>query len=429
MPSPETSARPVETPRPPFPEQQQQLPGSDQALSPQADHGETSYRGHGRLEGKAALITGGDSGIGKAVAIAFAREGADVLVSYLEAEEADAKDTARWITEAGRKAVLVPGDLSCPDTCAALVARAVEAFGKLDVLVNNAAHQRTFASLEDLTTEELEHTFKVNILAMFHLCKAALPHLRPGASIINTSSREAFTPRPDLLAYATTKGAIATFTKSLAGLLADRPGHPGQRRGPRPRVDAPDPRLHDEGGGEPIRHLHPLGPPGPARGAGPRLRDAGLRRIQLHLQFHLRGHGRQARLLIPAPALPARDDPALGPGEVAEAARHVGADGGHEGGGQVPAEAVVRKEVPHPQEEQLQDHRRAAALGEGRGPAPQVQQEEAQAAGQGAQDRGIQARPAQAEGEATQQHPHGGDVGGAQAHLEEPHHGSIGAAQ
>ncbi|BDU75165.1 SDR family oxidoreductase [Mesoterricola sediminis] len=222
MPSPETSTRPVETPRPPFPEQQQQLPGSDQALSPQADHGETSYRGHGRLEGKAALITGGDSGIGKAVAIAFAREGADVLVSYLEAEEADAKDTARWITEAGRKAVLVPGDLSCPDTCAALVARAVEAFGKLDVLVNNAAHQRTFASLEDLTTEELEHTFKVNILAMFHLCKAALPHLRPGASIINTSSREAFTPRPDLLAYATTKGAIATFTKSLAGLLADR---------------------------------------------------------------------------------------------------------------------------------------------------------------------------------------------------------------
>ncbi|HLO66653.1 MAG TPA: SDR family oxidoreductase [Holophaga sp.] len=211
-----------QTPQPPFPGQQQQLPGLDQAMAPQADHGETSYQGHGRLQGKAALITGGDSGIGKAVAIAFAREGADVLISYLESEEADAKDTEKWVTEAGRKAVLMPGDIACPDHCAALVAKAVEAFGHLDILVNNAAHQRTFDKLEDISDEEIDRTFKVNILAMFHLCKAAAPHLKPGASIINTSSREAFTPRPDLLVYATTKGAIATFTKSLAGLLAER---------------------------------------------------------------------------------------------------------------------------------------------------------------------------------------------------------------
>jgi NAD(P)-dependent dehydrogenase (short-subunit alcohol dehydrogenase family) len=177
--------------------------------TPQADHGETSYVVHGRLAGKAAVITGGDSGIGRAAALAFAREGADVLIAYLD-EHDDAHTTERLVRDAGRKAVLVPGDIADPSHCRAIVDRAVEAFGRIDVLVNNAAFQMTRQSLEEIPDEEWEHTFAVNISAMFYICKAAVKHMKPGSSIINTASINSDNPKPTLLPYATTKGAIAT---------------------------------------------------------------------------------------------------------------------------------------------------------------------------------------------------------------------------
>ena len=203
------------------PKQQQQPPGSEKGLTPKADHGETSYQGSGRLAGKATVITGADSGIGRAVALAFAREGADVLIAYLNEHE-DAKETARLVEEAGRKAVLVPGDLAEPAHCRAIVDRAVQEFGRIDVLVNNAAFQMTRDSLEEIPDDEWDYTFKVNITAMFHICKAAVKHMRPGSSIINTTSINSDKPKPTLLAYATTKGAIANFTAGLAQLLAEQ---------------------------------------------------------------------------------------------------------------------------------------------------------------------------------------------------------------
>jgi NAD(P)-dependent dehydrogenase (short-subunit alcohol dehydrogenase family) len=203
------------------PTQQQNPPGNDAELTPNADHGETSYVGSGKLKDKASVITGGDSGIGRAVALAFAREGADVLISYLNEHE-DARETARLVEEAGRKAVLVPGDLADPSHCRAIVERAVREFGRIDVLVNNAAFQMTRDSLEEIPDDEWDYTFQVNISAMFHICKAALPHMRPGASIINTSSVNSDNPKPTLLAYAATKGAIANFSAGLAQLLADK---------------------------------------------------------------------------------------------------------------------------------------------------------------------------------------------------------------
>lgn len=208
-------------PKPPFPDQPQPMPGTTRAMDPKPDHGETSYRGSGRLEGKKAIITGGDSGIGRAVALAFAREGADVLISYLDEEE-DAAETRRLIEEAGRKAVLVPGDIGEAAHCRRIVERAVEAFGRIDVLVNNAAHQATFDAPEEISDEEWEKTFRVNIHAMFYLTKAALPHMGEGSSIINTTSVNADTPSPQLLAYATTKGAIQNYTGGLAQMLAER---------------------------------------------------------------------------------------------------------------------------------------------------------------------------------------------------------------
>lgn len=212
----------LEDVRPPLPEQQQQqVPGTTQAMNPRPDHGEESYRGSGRLAGKKAIITGGDSGIGRAVAIAYAREGADILISYLN-EENDAQDTARWVEEAGRKAVLVPGDISNAAHCRAIVDRAVEAFGRIDILINNAAHQMTFEKLEDIPNAEWEMTFATNIHAMFYLAKAAVPHMGEGGAIINTTSVNADMPRPTLLAYATTKGAIQNFTAGLAQLLGER---------------------------------------------------------------------------------------------------------------------------------------------------------------------------------------------------------------
>jgi len=206
--------------QPPLPEQQQEAPGTTAAMDPRPDHGEESYRGHGRLTGKKAIITGGDSGIGRAVAIAFAREGADVLISYLNEDE-DAQDTARWIEKAGGKAVLVPGDIGSAEHCRAIVARAAEAFGAIDILVNNAAHQMTFENLEDIPDEEWDATFRTNIHAMFYLAKAAVPHMPAGGAIINTTSVNADMPKQTLLPYATTKGAIQNFTGGLAQLLAE----------------------------------------------------------------------------------------------------------------------------------------------------------------------------------------------------------------
>jgi NAD(P)-dependent dehydrogenase (short-subunit alcohol dehydrogenase family) len=202
------------------PPQQQEPPGTQAAMTPTPDCGEDSYRGSGRLTGKAAVITGGDSGIGRAVAIAFAREGADVLISYLGgAEEEDARDTAAWVEKAGRSAVLVPGDIADPAHCRAVVDRAVEAFGRIDVLVSNAAYQMTHTSLDEITDEEWEHTFRTNVSAMFWLVKAAVPHLHPGSSIIGSSSVNSDMPNPTLAAYAATKAAIANFCASLAQLL------------------------------------------------------------------------------------------------------------------------------------------------------------------------------------------------------------------
>jgi NAD(P)-dependent dehydrogenase (short-subunit alcohol dehydrogenase family) len=204
-----------------MPEPQQQPPGTIGAMAEKPDHGENSYVGSGRLTGKAAVITGGDSGIGRAVAIAFAREGADVLISYLD-EHDDARDTAGWVRKAGRRAVLVPGDLADRETCETVAATAAREFGRIDVLVNNAAYQMTHESIEEITDEEWTRTFDINIHAMFRLVKAALPYLRPGASIINTSSVNYDMPRPTLLPYATTKGAIANFTAGLAQMLGER---------------------------------------------------------------------------------------------------------------------------------------------------------------------------------------------------------------
>jgi NAD(P)-dependent dehydrogenase (short-subunit alcohol dehydrogenase family) len=208
-------------PKPPFPDQPQPMPGRTAKMDPVPDHGETSYKGHGRLSGKRALITGGDSGIGRAVAIAYAREGADVAISYLDEHE-DAKDTARFVEEAGRKVLLLPGDISKPQQCRDIVAKTAEAFGGIDILVNNAAHQSSVESLEELTDEEVELTFKTNIIAMFTITKAALPHMKAGASIINTASVNADNPSPQLLHYAATKGAIENFTASLSQMLAEK---------------------------------------------------------------------------------------------------------------------------------------------------------------------------------------------------------------
>lgn len=207
---------------PPFPRQQQdRTPGHTAPMTPQPDHGEHSYKGAGRLAGKAAIVTGGDSGIGRAVAIAFAREGADVLISYLEEDE-DARETARWVEKAGRKAVLLRGDITNRDHCNEIVARAIDAFGRLDVLVNNAAYQMSYPSLDAISDEEWDKTFDTNIGAMFRITRAAVKHMKPGASIVNTSSINADHPNPGLIAYATTKGAIQNFTGGLAQLLAEK---------------------------------------------------------------------------------------------------------------------------------------------------------------------------------------------------------------
>lgn len=208
-------------PTPPFEPQQQSVPGTQSKMNPVPDCGETSYKGSGRMANKVALITGGDSGIGRAVAIAYAREGADVVISYLDEHE-DAQDTARYVEQAGRQCLLLPGDLAEKAQCLAIVEKTVERFGRIDVLVNNAAFQMSHETLDEIPDEEWVRTFDINITAMFRICKAAVPHMPSGSSIINTSSVNSDMPKPTLLPYATTKGAIANFTAGLAQLLGKK---------------------------------------------------------------------------------------------------------------------------------------------------------------------------------------------------------------
>ncbi|MGJ4967973.1 MULTISPECIES: SDR family oxidoreductase [unclassified Bradyrhizobium] len=208
-------------PKPPFPPQSQAMPGTTAAMQPRPDHGEASYKGSGKLTGKKAVITGGDSGIGRAVAIAYAREGADILIAYLQ-EHDDAREVKALVEKEGRKAVLMPGDIQDPAHCRAIIRRAVDELGGVDILVNNAAHQATFSDVGDISDEEWEMTFRTNIHAMFYLAKAAVPHMKPGSAIVNTASVNSDMPNPTLLAYATTKGAIQNFTAGLAQMLADK---------------------------------------------------------------------------------------------------------------------------------------------------------------------------------------------------------------
>jgi NAD(P)-dependent dehydrogenase (short-subunit alcohol dehydrogenase family) len=208
--------------KPPFEEPFQSPPGRESQMREKPDHGEESYRGLARLRGKAALITGGDSGIGRAIAIAYAREGADIAIAYLPEEEEDAQETARWVEAAGQQCLRVPGDIQDESHCTKLVGQTLDKFGRLDVLVNNAALQRTHEKLEEFSSQEWDQTFRTNIYSMFYLSKIAVPQMKPGSAVINTASVQAYQPNGKLLAYATTKGAIVTFTKALAELAIER---------------------------------------------------------------------------------------------------------------------------------------------------------------------------------------------------------------
>lgn len=208
---------------PPFPKQEQEVPGVEREMKPKADHGEESYKGTGKLKGKKAIITGGDSGIGKATAIAFAREGADILISYLaDVEDEDARDTIEWIEKAGAKGLSVKGDLRNEEHCKSVVQQAIENFGQVDILVNNAAFQMARKSLQEIPDGEWEKTFATNIHSMYYLCKAVEPHMKKGSCIINTASVNSYSPTPLLLAYAATKGAIQNFTANLAQLFLEK---------------------------------------------------------------------------------------------------------------------------------------------------------------------------------------------------------------
>ena len=209
-------------PQPKFDEQPQSAPGLARDMDPKPDHGETSYRGFGRLAGRRALITGADSGIGRAVAIAFAREGADVVLSYLQSEQSDALEVQALVAKEGRTCVLAPGDIGHESVCRSLVERAVSELGGIDILVNNAAKQTAVKDIADLSTEQFQETFLTNVFATFWLCKLAIPHMPPGATIINTTSIQGYQPSPMLLDYAATKAAIANFTHSLAKQLAPK---------------------------------------------------------------------------------------------------------------------------------------------------------------------------------------------------------------
>jgi NAD(P)-dependent dehydrogenase (short-subunit alcohol dehydrogenase family) len=256
-------------PKPPFPDQKQPWPGLASKMDPRPDHGESSYKGSGRLAGRRALITGGDSGMGRAAAIAFAREGADVAINYFPSEEPDAQEVARLIGEAGRKAVAIPGDLRDEGFCKDLVARAINGLGGLDILVSNAGRQQAHDSILNISTEQFDSTMKTNIYAPFWLIKAALPSMPPGSCIIATTSEQAYDPSPDLYDYAQTKAATMNFVKSLAKQLA--------KKGIRVNGVAPGPiwtPLQVSGGASPEKLKNfggqtPLGRPGmPAELAG-----------------------------------------------------------------------------------------------------------------------------------------------------------------
>jgi NAD(P)-dependent dehydrogenase (short-subunit alcohol dehydrogenase family) len=244
------------------PDDRQPEPALDAILKPQADHGEKTYRGSARLLGRKALITGGDSGIGRAVAIAFAREGADVVISHHPSEEVDAAETLKFIEEVGRKAICIPGDVANEEFCKTLVKKAVDALGSIDILVNNAGVQQHVDELEDITSEQFQKTFAVNVFAMFWITKAAVPFMPAGASIINTTSIQSYQPSAGLLDYASSKGAITAFTKSLAKMLI--------KKGIRVNAVAPGPiwtPLQLSGGqpAEKLKHFGektPMGRPG-----------------------------------------------------------------------------------------------------------------------------------------------------------------------
>ena len=259
----------TEYPKPPFPKQQQPWPGLCSRMEPRPDHGEKSYQGSGRLQGRKALITGGDSGIGRAAAIAFAREGADVALNYLPQEQPDADEVVQLIREAGRKAAAIPGDIKDESFCKRLVEQAVKELGGLDILVNNAARQVAQKSVLDITTAQFDETFKTNIYANFWITKAAIPHMKPGSTIINTASINSYEPSEDLIDYAATKGAILIWTKGLAKQLV--------KKGIRVNAVAPGPfwTALQVTGGQPPEDLPnfgketPMGRPGqPAELAG-----------------------------------------------------------------------------------------------------------------------------------------------------------------
>jgi NAD(P)-dependent dehydrogenase (short-subunit alcohol dehydrogenase family) len=240
-------------PRPPFPEQPQAAPGEASKMEPKPDHGETSYRGSGRLQGRRALVTGGDSGIGRAAAIAFAREGADVAIVYEPSEENDAREVIELIEAEGRKALALPGDIKEESFCKEIVAKTVSAFGGLDILVNNAGKQTTQPSIDELTSEQFDATFKTNVYALFWITKAAAEHLPPGASIINTASVQAYKPGKALLDYASTKATIVAFTKALSGQMIEK--------GVRANVVAPGPfwTALQPSGGQPMEKVMKFG--------------------------------------------------------------------------------------------------------------------------------------------------------------------------
>lgn len=223
-------------PAPPFPKQSQEVPGEEHKMKPTADHGEESYKGYGRLAGAKAIITGGDSGIGRAIAIAYAREGADVLISYgYDSEEQDAAETVTWVEQAGRQALRSKGDLQEESYCKALIQQALDNWGRIDILINNAAFQMAHKELETITAADWDRTFDTNIRSMFLLCKAAVPHMQPGSSIINTASVNSYHPNAVLLDYAASKGAIQNFTANLAQMLLE------QEKGIRVNAVAPGP--------------------------------------------------------------------------------------------------------------------------------------------------------------------------------------------
>jgi NAD(P)-dependent dehydrogenase (short-subunit alcohol dehydrogenase family) len=211
-------------PKPPFPKHQQPTPGSSKDLKPPADYGENTYTGHGRLQGRVALITGADSGIGRAVALCYAKEGADLLFAHLKEEKEDADETIRLVESVGRSAIAVPGDIRKRDFCRKLVDQTLSQFGRLDILVNNAAYQRTYEKLEDIPEDEFDSTFRTNVYGTFFLSQAALPRMNPGGVIINTCSIETFTPEASLAPYAATKAALASLTKSIAKLAMEERG-------------------------------------------------------------------------------------------------------------------------------------------------------------------------------------------------------------